>query len=484
MIIPHLFNALILGFPCPSSEKDQTLSILQRSLSQTVAERPYLAAEMVCENSDNPPDNMRPGDLWLEECQGTPDIEIVVNDMTGPDHEWSHSYEELREAGMPLSALNAKLLAPLSGYKTSNKVMAAQANFIDGGCLLSVYFLHTFVDGWGACMVMGAWAHNSRSLQAPSLGSLGSLGSHPLARLTAPATRTPQVPDVLSTSTATSSISRRAEYERLKKRPELWQLLGLDWRPAPKAPSVQEFAPSTMTMNTSIFTATAETLAKLKTDTLPASPGGHDNALPWISTKDALAALLWRSIMKARFPSPLTVEDGKPVNSIVAVAIDARSALGIPTDYIGNVIFESMTELSIESLKDPQVHLASIATRLRASLQAAKEPARLRDAVALASSIPDARRLAFAFSDWVGADLIVTSWIDMPFYEQEWGPIFGKTGKAEFFRMPKGQFEGICSVQPRHPDGSVDIVIGLNAEQMKRLRADATFGKYLAFKSH
>lgn len=494
VIVPPLFNALILGFPCSQGEKEKTLSILQNSLSQTVAERPYLAAEMVSEDSDNPPEDMRPGDLWLKECTGIPDIRIVVNDMTGADHEWQRSYHELRDAGMPPSALDAKLLAPLSGYKTSSKVMAVQANLIKGGCLLSVYFLHTFVDAWGACLILGAWSHNCRSIQArqaPSnLGGLGSLGTntrkgsaHPLAQLTAPATPSIQVPSILQHTTP-SSGSRRAEYERLKKRPELWQLLGLDWRDASNASST-EFAQSTMAMNTTIFTATHQTLAKLKSDAQPKSEAveGRDEATPWISTKDALAALLWRSIIKARFPSPPKNEHGEPSNSIIAVAIDARPPLGIPTDYVGNVIFESMSELSISSLTSTQASLASIAIKLRTSLQSAKDPNRLHDAIALASSIPDVRGLTFAISNWVGRDLIVTSWVDMPYYEHEWGPIFGDTGKAEFFRMPKGQFEGICSVQPRHADGTIDVIVGLEVEQMKRLRADVQFNTYLTYRS-
>lgn len=63
---------------------------------------------------------------------------------------------ELRDAGMPVSKLDGAFLVPLSGYNTTTKAMAAQADLSDGECLLSVYFWHSFVDAFGASPVTGA----------------------------------------------------------------------------------------------------------------------------------------------------------------------------------------------------------------------------------------------------------------------------------------------------------------------------------------
>ena len=52
-------------------------------------------------------------------------------------------------------------------------------------------------------------------------------------------------------------------------------------------------------------------------------------------------------------------------NSVIAVAMDGRRSLGIPIDYIRNVVFESMTELDIDTLTSPETSLVSIATILR-----------------------------------------------------------------------------------------------------------------------
>jgi hypothetical protein len=464
VIIPPLFNALILCFPSPSAAQEKTLSILQNALSKTVMERPYLAGEVVCDDSDQPSDNSRPGNLSLSVPEADVDIRIGVNDMTHPGHEWTHTYESLRNAGMPLSALDAKFLAPMSGYKTSNKVMAAQANFIPGGCLLSVYFQHSFVDAYGTSLVMAAWAENCRELQAASSTAVTALPTCP---------KSLEMPPALQVTSP-----RPAEYSQLKRREELWRLLGLDWR-KPKSGPPEPFQISAG-MRSTIFSITPQALTKLKAQATPlADSTGNGGGPGWISTKDALAALLWRSIIKARFPTPPAENTARRQESIVSVAIDGRRGLNIAPTYIGNVVFNSMTELPIKELLSPDLSLAFIATRIRKALEMNKDPATLRSAVALAANIADVRGLVYAFPDWVGEDLILTSWVDLPFYEHEWGPIFGATGRTEFFRMPKGQFEGICSVQPRHPNGIVDVVIGLKDEQMRRLHTDEEFAQYL-----
>ena len=271
------------------------IRVLQESLSITVHERPYLAGQVVSrESTHHSTNNDRPGELPLKESSDkAPDIRIRVNDTTQPGHGWEHSYVELRDAGMPVSKLDGAFLAPLSGYNTNTntKVMAAQANLIDGGCLLSVYFLHSFVDAFGASLVMGAWAENCRKLQenfaspSPPLVLAGAEStSASLTRLTVP--KTLQLPSILE-KTASSLTSRQEEYERLKKRPELWKVLGLDWRPLQKN-SAPPF-PNTSLISTSVFSATPTTLSKLKRDASPASepsetPNGQRTA-SWISTR-------------------------------------------------------------------------------------------------------------------------------------------------------------------------------------------------------
>ncbi|KAK0515018.1 hypothetical protein JMJ35_002397 [Cladonia borealis] len=323
---------------------------------------------------------------------------------------------------MPVGKLDGAFLAPLSGYNTTTKVMAAQANLIDGGCLLSVYFLHSFVDVFGASLVMGAWAENCRKEGLPLRQGRQSLGL------------------------PSSPILRQDEYERLKKRPELWNVLGLDWPPVRRNSAPATSFQNTSIISTSIFSATPTTVSKLEQDASPApvplmAPNGQ-KAAGWISTKDALAALLWRCIMKARFPSqPVTNMRVENYNSVIAVAMDGRKSLAIPINYVGNVVFESMTELLVLSSRQRPVSLQSPPPCM---------------------------------------DLSKRTSPTMNMYAVQY---FVKQGKQSFSVCPWDNSRTIRSVQPRQPNGNVEVVIGLEVEQMERLRADPDLSQYLAYES-
>ena len=125
--------------------------------------------------------------------------------------------------------------------------------------------------------------------------------------------------------------------------------------------------------------------------------------------------------MKARCPlQPVTNIRAENYKSVIAVAMDGRKSLGIPIDYVGNLVFESMTELDIGTLTSSETSLTSIATILRGSLETSKSPDLLKDAVTLASCIPHVRSDAYAIPDWVGKDLTLTSWVVMPYYELQY----------------------------------------------------------------
>lgn len=486
-MIPALFNALILTFPCGGGgggdggasgseegghdgaggggDKDSLLKLLQTSLDQTVAERSYLVAEI----ASLPPQaaEIGTGTLRLHHASCSANrVVIEVNDLTADSNEWPHEYDydRLREDGMPPSRLCGRVLAPLAGYQTCNKVMAVRANFIPNGLLLVVYFHHSVLDAWGASLVMSAWAEKCARLQGLDLSSGHSNPLNaPTALVLPPALRLDHI------------VPSEDAYEVLKCRPELWQSLSLDWARRPKAPP---FVPGTA-MTTCIFNASESALQRLKTDASMALPVSADPTRPaFISTADALGALLWRCILKARYTSA-----GREAtrDSVINVALDGRKALNIPIDYPGNVVFGSITTMSVDQLTSPNTSLGDIAAALRESLESAKQPARLADALRMASSLPAGMDLQYAIPDWSVEDVILTSWTGLPFYEHRWGPAFGPTERAEFFRMPTGQFEGICSVQPRRLNGSVDIVVGLEPHQMESFRGDHEIRDYLTF---
>jgi hypothetical protein len=458
-IMPPIFNALIVGWSCPSDCRYSLVSVLQHSLALVLEEWPDLAGEIVAPPADAPP-GTQPTIRPLGEL-GSP---LTIRDFTGPESLFKCSYAQLQAQGFPPSKLDGQLLAPLAGVATTQRVMAAQANFIPGGCLLSVGFSHQFTDAYGVYLILEKWAQYSRRVQ--------SLPAQPAAF---PCTQS-QPRTSLHPVLQVSYDKAAKQYSTLKQRPELWKLIGLDWRgsatsPPPKPP-YQLAAGAT---ETCIFCLSVAAQASLKK---AASAFSSSSSPSLISTNDALVAWIWRAVTKARFPK------GQPNapyrdNSYVSVAIDGRRPLSIPADYAGNVVFCSMTNMPIHELTNPDIPLGEIAARIRQETIANRDPARLKEAVTLAAGIPDVHQpLANAFPSWFAEDLVTTSWVGLPFYQLDFGPAMGSSGHIDTFRMPRGQFAGICSFQPRADDGSIEVVVGLLAEQMERLIADPDFAQF------
>lgn len=475
-IIPPLYAALIFAFPCPSeAERLRALQILQDGLSRTVAQRPDISGEIARDESGR----ARPGHLILKVPDPPRDIRIELNDMTIPGREFPYSYEELRDTGMPHSRLDARVLAPLAaGIGTTSKVITVQMNFIPGGCLLTVCLSHAFTDAWGISVIVGQWAQNCRELQE----SFDPAVAETVTRIEE------------SKPLCVRRSGTPEDYERLKHQPELWRVLGLDWRTGdaveplacsdPFIPAAAARADGRV-MVTSVFSLSPEALRRLKRDASPKAPDLSGKSPVWISTKDAVAAFMWQHTMKARFPPSHLKGNELDRISIATVAVDGRTRLSppVPPSYTGNVIFCCMNELPIGVLTSPDASLADITSTIRSNLEQCKSPDLLSDAILLAASIPDVRQLRYGISSWTDEELVTSSWANLPFYDMDWGAICGKTGKMQFFRMPKGQLEGICFQHPRHVDGTADIVFGLEVEQMKRLREDKTFLAYAAFVS-
>lgn len=455
-ILPPLNATLIYGFPRTTIEKDQIVTILQDGLSRTVKEIPFIAGELKSEDSPG----ARPGHEVISVPE-IADVKIAVNDLTEPGRKYEHSYEELRAASMPIDSLDASVLLPLpDGSGATRKVLASQINFIPGGCLLSVVFAHLAFDAYGSTVILDRWARHCQELQG--LESAPSLLPKEL-------TPSRDLPPALE-----SGIGA-ADYEELKQRPELWHLIGLDSRPLPE---VMTFPENAAVQH--IFSLDTSAIAKIKGLAKPSAETDNSAKSAWISTNDALVAFLWRSVMRARFPTSTDNSVKHPESSLVTVAIDGRSQLSpkISPSYVGNAIFCSMTDLPLRLATDGST-LADIALAIRKDVEANK--LRMRDATALASCIPDVRQRRYRIMDLVHENLITSSWTELPIYQLVWGPIFGDTGRAEFFRTPKGQFGGMCSIQPRRLDGTLDIIIGMKAEDMERLRKDEDFIGFAKF---
>ncbi|KAL8898739.1 MAG: hypothetical protein Q9192_001938, partial [Flavoplaca navasiana] len=371
-IIPPLYNAFILTFSCSPEQKDKIVSVLVNGWRMTLDDWKFLQASV---GFDQTP-GVRPGTLKLGYRDYRLDEFWTVNDLTRADSGWNNSYDDLKAQGMPPGKLDAKFLAPLAaGLERIDKLVFAQINLVPGGCLIAFCFSHSFTDAKGCSLILEVWAQQCRRLQD--------------------ATNEEVQRDLmqLHLSAPTSDKMRtKAKFDGLQDRSGLWHLLGLhatgNLQVRPLVDAKREFqhfpaaatAPGSPKTTTCIFSFSSQSIKQLKEDSAPQGQG-------WISSGDALVALLWVSVMRARFPPSKLKAIDESRESIVTVAVDGRKILDPPLSpsYIGNVIFCCMTRLALSTVLSPDTPLSLVATAIRRNVNIAKDPQTLSDAIQLAA---------------------------------------------------------------------------------------------------
>jgi hypothetical protein len=195
----------------------------------------------------------------------------------------------------------------------------------------------------------------------------------------------------------------------------------------------------------------------------------------WISTNDALSALLWRTVMAVQWP--LDTLQGDPV-SVFNLAIDGRlrtdppvhpETLGCFVEYLG-VSLPIRTILGSASLADLAILIRKEV--LRADRQFTD------DLVALVEQLEDVDRLVpTAFLDVPGFNCVQTSWINFQLYGLDWGPLLGHRIGA--VRAPHiGVINGLQLVLPAPPEGGVEVLVGVEESCLQRLLEDPLWMKY------
>lgn len=470
-MLPPLIQNWVLCFPCDTSKLDRISSILQTAFRNTILQRPYLAGRLSRETAGSKVGRFK---LDCQEEDARVHNRLSINDLREKPELWRYSYEELRQLGMPVAQLSPTLLAPPGGNeRLKSYPFAAQANFIAGGCLLHVCLNHSFVDGLGGCMIVESWAQNCKSLQEGTIPRPQQLQTLAVESSQAEDAMKPlqiSLPNVLQDGSAPNA----QELERIKDDPIPWQLLGLQ-KPVAE-PSNAWGLPSEKVRVSAIFAASPEAIRRLMTETYECSGAQvrGQEASPSISSFDAIATLIWRCVMRARYSD---LEGAAKSCSRLRVPINLRRTLDIAPDYPGNVLLNCLTETAMDILMG-KANQGQIARKFRSSLHFTRDLNHVMDAIKLSFALPDIALRRPLFSDATGKDLVLTSWQDLTYYKHDWGPMFGSSHNVEFFRIPHGSLRGICALQPRRANQMVEIMINLEEAQMDRLKHDTDFSEY------
>lgn len=482
--MPDIDLALVLGFECSStSDASRNLSSsFGRLLQNNPWLRGYVHVNIVSQHH-------RPGTKFLSFPADTSSHGgLSIQDLSQHDLFAGKTYETLVAEHVPSQFLNYELLVPGrdTGIDGVKWILRAQVTFIRGGALLCVCTSHAVMDATGLSMVLDTWARlSSGAVEVPSI-------TH------------------FPITAAELGLSRECDelrlYKELKQRKELWHMLGLDYRPKEMTAMMLAKKIPIRKTETRVFKITQEKQAALKqacsmSPAVGQTPGDvapeevqtpnsptlrHQNSVTdtWISTNDAISALLWRCIMRARVRGSSeqwqdsSMQYAMNIRHLLPDVVPGLQSTGGPTTA-ANVVIYSINEAAMTHLIEPE-SLAHVAKGIRENVKKHQNPVHMREALILAATIPDVSALSFVYPTWLRKDLVISSLLGLDLYNTHWaGKSGGFSSQPDFVRFPAGLFDGITFVMPRQKNGDVEIVVTMIEQDMKALTEDNEWKRYV-----
>jgi hypothetical protein len=432
MNMPRLYGTRwILCFPLnAAADKVKIYADLRAGLAQTITRIPWISGNIRAEE-DSPAEHQR-----IAVVDGNFGVLLKLNNLTAGQFP---SYEKLKAAHFPLSQLSTAQLSPLGVMPQGNSppAMAAQANFITGGLLLTVCAHHSACDATGLNTVLQTWAQ-----MTSSIGNSSSLSSID-----------PKINNrerlIIGISGAT--MDEFPEYVLA---------------PAPSAASLD--------MTSHQMAVTPFTLPDMTARIFyfPPSSLRFLTAASY-STNDALHALFWRHITLARVAAG-SIDDNTSTALLYAGNMRFRISPPLPHNYTGNASIGNITQHMSAREMTASGGLVATAAVIRSSVGKLNEPDRVARLIGLLSSRPNPTDFKFAYNGFLGPDLSSTSWAELDVLQMEWGSL----GKVEAFRIPGEGADGSMIVLPRLKGGALEVVVALENRAMGILMADEEFGKW------
>ncbi|KAG4025134.1 hypothetical protein MFRU_065g00070 [Monilinia fructicola] len=336
------------------------------------------------------------------------------------------SFQELKSANFSSTLLDPDALSSVPEMTDSEKdwdCCRIQANFIKGGLLLCVSIHHLAMDGANITEVIQDLARNT-FVKAP-----------PQAK------RSPAAFDRsrLSISSAVPDISKMPAYMILS----------------------ESFDFSTRTAGSiasTMYRFTNESLARLKSDSALFLPPD----CPWISTHDAVCALVFRQKIKARFAAGIVKSSDLVQYSF---PVEYRKIINppLPSDYVGNaVIFTATSFITVSDLVGPEgLSLAGAAVRRAIRCVDADY---IDNSIAVMRDIPASQSLMY-YGALYGKTTGITSTTYKSFTMPDtW---HSAIGKYELMRLTHGAFgDGMFVIMPVRETGW-EVIVTLDETAME-----------------
>lgn len=448
--LPGLYSRRILVFRLPErSCFESAIHAVEKGLRALVQGTPELGGSAVVVPASERPD----GKLWRA-IVPSDGLELVIKDC----RDTCLSFLELEALGYPLTSFRDQELLPISPEiePEPQKVCKVQLNLIDGGILLGFCGYHRLMDGNGMNTVMLALGEECRKAALLPLQS-------------------ELPPRILDTN---RDIIKSITGTRTKiVQHDAYTIVPGCWFPVSDLPNDRSTTPaSSMTTNNRDNDKSTVHVSLFRLSNTKASALKKiASTLTRVSTHDAVSAILWRTMVFARYRlGRIKASNLEDISSTFTFPHDARKHVGLSKDWVGNCVYFVSASLPLSRiLEDPERSLPAMASAIRNSLNRVD-----KETVGGLFEIWKARVWDVAWTFVLEADepevVGITSFYQSELYS-DFGPTLGFV--RHFTTTDSGAGGGLARsmfVGPKLPGsgGGCDVALSMDQEERKEVEND------------
>jgi len=446
--LPRLktYTHLLLLFPLQDEDdRHVVVQSLRAAIQRLTKAFPWLAYK-VCHNEKGPGNS---GVFRVEPCPvlATPDNTVRPTDCS---HTLA-SYEEIVAARAPISMLDGRILGPVKAFPETYEesasepapVLVLQVNFVDGGILLDTAAQHNIIDGGGLlhCTRLLAKAMRGDEFTSAELEQ-GNRDRRHLVRLL-------------------SAGEPMLDHSHLIREP-------LSGSSAHQHPAASGRTPASWACYRFPSANVARIKDRANKDITEMSAPGK----PFVSTNDALSAFVWKRLAAVRLARRQKPDDFSKFSR----ALDARRALQIPKEYMGQMGYNATCHMTFQELQDSS--LGDVALLMRRAVQDVNSEYSVRSWATLIANEPDKSKIMFGGTFNPDTDIGLSSLI----HAGVEGVVFGMLGKPDLIRRPRFlPLESCVYFWSRTEAEDVDVLMCLRSDDMRALREEEEWSNAVEF---
>ncbi|KAJ9148364.1 Transferase [Pleurostoma richardsiae] len=423
--------------------QESVVTALEAAISQIVAKIPWLGEQVIHEAGDQGTSGGFTTTPWPEAAG--PAKLLYVRDC----RQLVPSFDEIVRAGGPVSMLDGSILCPLPGFPLSYDerkigpapVVAVQVSFIKGGVIINFSNQHNMMDASGVFAFV-------------ALLSIAMQGN--------------EIPQSLVDQ---ANLDRSKVIPLLEGGQPVRDHSHLFIKPSARPTGSSPGSPARWAFFRLSRSGVAE-IESAASDTLDFDP-----AVSYVSANDALCAFYWKRLAAVRLGNRSV--DPAAVSKF-SRAIDARSAVGVPSGYMGQMVYHAATRFTYgELLTDEDLTLSALASRMRADLNESNTEWAVRSYATFLTGVPDKSKLVYGGGINPALDIGSSS-----MSQGTSGALnFGILGKPALLRRANlTPVPGILYFYPPEPDsGCLPVLVCLSETDLEGLKGDEEWSRYAEF---